>query len=112
MRTELRRLWKSKGRKVFTAAVGLRISPNPLERVLVDIKDRDGTIYIDHLIISIGRNVAKNPETYGMLVPTAIVTFIAEATEYVRRKDGTLDYGLNIVDVLKVEKGSQELIYI
>ena len=109
MRNRLREL-KDEGirRIVCTATVGQRHSSirfggkKSFQKMLLNIRNADNNLHLDHIVMTVGREIPAVPIVYSRIMPGASIEFLGEITEY-RRRDGTQDFGLKMLKLLSSE---------
>ena len=100
MRTDLEKLSGKPTR--FRAEVGYRrnnirfAGKVAQQRLLLNISSEDNSINIDHLVLTVGREIPAIPIVYSRIVTGAKIEFDAVPFIYVRASNKTKDYSLKI----------------
>lgn len=107
IREGLKRLYDQKAPPMaFQASVGWRRNNIRFggkiaqQKLLKDIRSVDGSIVIDHLILTVGKEIPAVPIVYSRIVPNSVIEFEALPFRYTRASDHTDDYSLRMTKLL------------
>ena len=107
IREGLKRLYNQKAPPMaFQASVGWRRNNIRFggkiaqQKLLKDIRSVDGSIVIDHLILTVGKEIPAVPIVYSRIVPNSVIEFEALPFRYTRASDHTDDYSLRMTKLL------------
>ena len=116
IREGLKRLYDQKAPPMaFQAVVGWRRNNIRFggriaqQKLLKDIRSIDGLINIDHLILTVGKEIPAVPILYSRIVPNAIIEFEALPFRYTRASDHTDDYSLKMTKLLSSKQTGREV---
>jgi len=107
IRDSLKRLYDQKAPPTtFQAVIGWRRNnirfggKIAIQKLLKDIKSSDGLINIDHLILTVGKEIPAVPIVYSRIMPNMIIEFEALPFRYTRASDHTDDYSLKMTKLI------------
>lgn len=107
MRLELKTLYENGDTEhTFDAEVGFRrtggirfASKPSVQKLLVGVK-RNNKLVADHLVMTVGKEIPAVPLTYSRIMPGNKIKFIGKIFKYVRKLDGSTDYGIKMLRLL------------
>ena len=91
-----------------TATVGQRHSSIrfggkvSFQKMLLGIECAEHELKLNHLVMTIGKEIPAIPIVYSRIMPGTNIEFIGEITEY-RRRDGSRDYGIRMTKLISAE---------
>jgi hypothetical protein len=95
----------NKKQDIFSAIVGYRRSGVRLkgkpaqQKILLDVKNKEGILCSDHLIMTVGQHIPDVPLIYSRISPGSKISFLGEIVPYTRG-DKTKDYNLILKDLI------------
>lgn len=96
--------------EIFEAEVRRRKGPAMFggkpyqQRILQNITNNEHNVYIDHMVMVIGKDIPNIPIVYSRVCPDSKIKFEARVNKY-RRRDGSIDFGLKILRILESNIG-------
>ena len=114
MRLELKELYENgSGNTVFDANVGFRrhggirfASKPSLQKLLLAVKLEDRLV-ADHLVMTVGKEIPAVPLVYSRIMPGNKIKFLGSIFKYTRRVDGSIDYGIKMLQLLESKQKDQ-----
>ena len=95
----------------FEAEVGFRRGNNirfggkpSIQKLLLNVRNKELGIDVDHIIMTVGKEIPAVPFVYSRIVPDMKIRFLAEARQYIRKSDNSVDYGLKMISLLDSHK--------
>ena len=80
---------------------GLRLGGKEAwQRLFKDIISSDGSVTIDHMVMTVGREIPAIPLVYSRIVPGCVIEFEAVPVEYTRHSDGSKDFCLRLTKLI------------
>jgi len=95
----------------FEAEVGYRRSGNvrfggrpSIQKLLLNVRNSEHEIKIDHLVLTVGKEIPAVPNIYDRIMPGMKICFLGEIFPYVRKLDGTPDFSIKIKKLVESKK--------
>jgi len=115
MRESLKALYEAGARpKRFSAQVGWRRQNIRLagkiaqQKLLLNVRSDDGSVNLNHLIMTVGYDIPAVPIIYSRIVPGTQIEFEAVPFRHVRSSDHMEDYGLRMTKLIDARQNVEE----
>ncbi len=109
MRSDLKKVFEQNlGSIEFNAEVGYRRVGNvrfrgkpSIQKLLLNVRNKSLGIDVNHLVLTVGKEIPAAPLVYSRIVPGMQIRFIGTIFPYTRKTDDTSDYSIKITKLLE-----------